>query len=72
MTNCANCNRKWRIREVWALGFTHKGKNCAHCGKRQYISADTQNLLTLGYLSLVFVVVLPFLVKLSNENERLV
>lgn len=67
---CTNCHYKWRIKEVLALGFSRNGKDCSNCGQKQFISAETQSLLTLGYLSLVFVPFILFWIKLSDHDEN--
>ncbi|WP_233005383.1 TIGR04104 family putative zinc finger protein [Exiguobacterium aurantiacum] len=67
---CTNCHYKWRIKEVLALGFSPDGKDCPNCGQKQYISVETQSLLTLGYLSLVFVPFILLWIKLSDHDEN--
>nr|WP_090989839.1 hypothetical protein [Bacillus sp. OV322] len=71
MARCTNCNNKWKAKEIWSLGFSKKGKNCTNCGHKQYISSDTQRTFSLGYLSLIFIVILPFFIKLSDKDEPL-
>lgn len=71
MPRCTNCNYKWKIKEVLSLGFSKNGKDCPNCGQRQFISIGTQKLLTLGYLSLIFIPFLLFRIKLSDKDERL-
>ncbi|PIC57970.1 hypothetical protein CSV80_06595 [Sporosarcina sp. P12(2017)] len=71
MPPCTNCNYKWNTKDIIALGFSKKGKDCPNCGDRQYISAQSQRLLTLGWLSLIFV---PFIIskfKLSEKDDSL-
>lgn len=69
MRQCKNCGYKWKAKEILALGFSKSGKDCRNCGEKQYISAETQGMFTLGYISLLFFVIFPFLIKLSNKNE---
>ncbi|MCY7630008.1 hypothetical protein [Bacillus altitudinis] len=69
MARCTNCNYKWKAKEIWAIGFSKKGKDCPNCGVRQYISSKTQRAFTLGNLSLIFIVILPFVIKLSEKDE---
>ncbi|MGY0694650.1 TIGR04104 family putative zinc finger protein [Virgibacillus sp. FSP13] len=69
MARCTNCNYKWKVKEILSLGFSKNGKDCPNCGHKQYISAGTQRLFTLGYLSLIFVPVLLFRIKLSDKDE---
>lgn len=71
MARCANCNYKWKVKDVLVLGFSKKGKECRHCGHRQYVSAETQRLFTLGSLSLLFVPFLLSKIKLSGKDEPL-
>lgn len=71
MSRCTNCNYKWKLAEILAVGFSNNGKNCSNCGKKQYISLKTQKLLTLGYISLIFIPLLLFKIKLSDKDERL-
>jgi len=66
---CTNCNYKWSLKEILKLVFSKKGKDCPNCGDKQYISAESQGLFTLGYLSLIFVPFLLFKIKLSNKDE---
>lgn len=69
--HCTNCNYKWKVKEVFSLGFSKNGKDCPNCDHKQYISAQTQRMFTLGYLSLIFVPFLIFRIKLSDKNEPL-
>lgn len=71
MAKCTKCNYKWKVKEIWSLGFSKKGKDCSNCGHKQYISAKTQRIFTLGYISLIFVPILPFFIKLSDKDEPL-
>jgi hypothetical protein len=71
VARCTKCNFKWKGKDIWALGFSKKGKDCPGCGARQYISSGTQRIFTLGYLSLVFIVIFPFVIKLSDKDEPL-
>ncbi|MDQ0214447.1 CXXC-20-CXXC protein [Oikeobacillus pervagus] len=69
MAHCTNCHIKWSVKEIWSLGFSKNGKNCPNCGHKQYISSETQRIFTLGYVSLLFIIIFPFFIKLSNEDE---
>ena len=71
MPCCTNCNDKWKVKDVVALGFSKNGKDCPNCGQRQYLSAETQRLFTLGYLSLLFVPFLFSKIKLSGKDKPL-
>lgn len=71
MARCTNCNYKWKIKEVLSLGFSKDGKDCPNCGKRQYVSVKTQQIFTLAYLSLIFVPLLFFRIKLSDKDESI-
>jgi CXXC-20-CXXC protein len=69
MPQCTNCNYRWKVKEIWSLGFSKNGKDCHNCGVKQYISTDTQKIFSLGYLSLVFILIFPFIIKLSDKEE---
>ena len=69
MVRCTNCDYKWKTKDVLAVGFAKHGKACPNCGEKQYISKDTQRYLSLGYISLLFVLIMPFVVKLSDREE---
>ncbi|MFS0781057.1 hypothetical protein [Bacillus sp. 1P06AnD] len=71
MATCTHCTHKWKPKEIWALGFSKKGKCCPYCGTRQYISGGTQGLLTLGFISLLFILLFPFIIQLSEKEEPL-
>lgn len=71
MTRCTNCHYKWGVKETLSLGFSKSGKNCPNCECKQYISAKTQKIFTLGYLSLIFIPFLIFQIKLSDKDEPL-
>lgn len=71
MARCTNCDYKWHTKEILKLGFSKEGKDCSHCGKQQYFSAETKQKLTLGYLSLIFLVIFPFVITLSDKDEPL-
>lgn len=71
MARCSNCKYKWKFKDVLSLGFSKSGKGCLNCGHTQYISARTQRLFTLGWLSLIFVPFIVFRIKLSNKEEGL-
>lgn len=67
MARCTNCRHKWTAREIWKLGWSKKGKRCSNCGEKQYLSKETQGLLTLGYLSVALLIIVPFKMKLSDK-----
>lgn len=74
MARCTSCNHKWRIRDIWLLGFKKQGKKCTNCDTRQYLSFKDRGLLMgLGYVSTVAAVFIliffPFLLKLSAQDE---
>ncbi|MDY0396643.1 TIGR04104 family putative zinc finger protein [Virgibacillus halophilus] len=71
MSRCTNCNDEWKFKEVLSLGFSKNGKDCPNCGHRQYVSAKTQRMFTLGYLSLIFVPFIICRIKLSDKDEPL-
>ncbi|MBP1970361.1 CXXC-20-CXXC protein [Virgibacillus natechei] len=71
MARCTNCNYKWEVKAILLIGFSKYGKNCPNCQHKQCISSVTQRILTLGYLSLIFVPFLLFFVKISDKDEPL-
>lgn len=71
MAKCTNCNYKWKAIQILKLGFSKKGKDCTNCGTKQYISSETQKTMTLGFLSLIFLVIFPFIIKLSDKDEAI-
>ncbi len=76
MARCSNCNYKWRTKDVWLLGFTKKGNLCPSCKAKQFVSfKDRGFLLGLGYLSgtigIIIIILFPFFIKLSNQDETI-
>ncbi|RFU69675.1 TIGR04104 family putative zinc finger protein [Bacillus sp. V59.32b] len=71
MAQCNNCNYKWKAKEILSLGFSKSGKKCPHCEKKQYISSETQRIFFLGYISLVFIIIFPLIIKLSDKEGSL-
>lgn len=71
MRKCQNCGYKWKAKEIWTLGFSKSGKKCPNCGEKQYISVETQGIFTLGYISLICVIIFPFLIKLSSKDKTI-
>lgn len=71
MAKCTNCNFKWKAKDILFLGFSKKGRACPDCGHKQYISSESQRLLTLGWLSIIFVPFLFYRIKLSGKDESL-
>lgn len=71
MPSCTHCTYKWKVKEILALGFSKKGKACPNCEQKQYISAETQRIFTLGYLSLLIIPFILFRIKLSDKDEPL-
>ncbi|MGM9922615.1 MAG: hypothetical protein ACI35R_00020 [Bacillus sp. (in: firmicutes)] len=74
MARCTNCNCKWKIKNMWLLGFSKKGRACPHCGTRQFASFKESNVLIgLGSLSGIIAILLimffPFFIKLSDKEE---
>ncbi|WP_042349250.1 TIGR04104 family putative zinc finger protein [Bacillus massiliigorillae] len=75
MTSCQNCNYKWSTKEIWRIGVSKNGRVCAKCGKKQYLSRDTKNWLTVGWLIpliIILILVPKRFVKLSNKDEPLI
>lgn len=71
MAKCTNCSYKWRLKDILALGFSKKGRECPDCGQKQYLSTETQQLFTLGWISLIFIPFLFSRIKLSDKDEPL-
>lgn len=71
MARCTRCGSTWSARDIWKLGWSKEGKRCNNCGEKQYISRETQGMLTLGYLSVALLVVIPFVMKLSDTPSEL-
>lgn len=71
MAYCESCQQKWRVKDVFLLGFSKAGKACPHCGNTQYIAVETKRLFTLGYLSLLFIPLFIFFIRLSNRDESM-
>lgn len=70
MAKCANCQQKWSAKDVLAIAFSKDGKACPNCNEQQYIASNMLNMMTvLGYISIVFIVLFPFLIKLSSKKE---
>jgi hypothetical protein len=75
MAHCTNCNHKWKKRRVWQLGFSKKGRECPVCRTKQFISFEnTSPLIGLGYISatvaILFILFFPFLVELTEKEEK--
>ena len=71
MVRCTNCQYTFKTKEVLAVGLAKHGKACPNCGMKQYISKDSQHYLSLGYVSLLFILILPFVIKLSDKEETI-
>ena len=76
MARCSNCHNKWKLKDVWLLGFSKKGRVCPYCKARQFPSfKDRGFLLGLGYLSgtigIILIIFFPFIIQLSNQDETI-
>ena len=60
MERCTNCTYKWKFKAGRAAGFSKDGKSCPNCVEKQYVSKTTQNIISLGSLSFLLVIILPF------------
>lgn len=69
MARCTNCQYKFSTKEVLAVSVAIHGKACPNCGVKQYMSRKSQFYLSLGNISLLFVLFLPFLIRLSDREE---
>ncbi|WP_110928625.1 hypothetical protein [Bacillus massiliglaciei] len=72
MARCTNCHHKWKVKDIWSLGFSKYGKACPACGTKQYMSSDTLAVMSLGSISLLFLILVPFIMKISDKDESLV
>lgn len=73
MARCTNCQYKFKTKELLAVSVAihGKGKTCPNCGAKQYMSQKSQFYLSLGNISLLFVLFLPFLIRLSDREESM-
>ncbi|WP_215084472.1 hypothetical protein [Exiguobacterium sp. s78] len=73
MARCTNCQYKFSTKEVLAVSVAihGEGKTCPNCGVKQYMSRKSQFYLLLGNISLLFVLFLPFLIRLSGREESM-
>lgn len=76
LARCTHCNFKWKVKDIWSLGFTKEGKDCPSCKNKQYVSfKDRGFILGLGYLSgtiaILIIIFFPFFIKLSNQDETI-
>lgn len=74
MASCTNCHSKWSTKDVWKLGFSKYGKQCANCHTKQYVSFKNGGfLMALGYVSgiigLLLIIFFPFYITLSDRDE---
>jgi hypothetical protein len=69
MGHCSLCGHKWGKRDLVRLGFSRDGRNCRGCSCRQYMSTETRRMFSAGYVSILFVFFMPFVVKLSSKDE---
>ncbi|WP_313490595.1 MULTISPECIES: hypothetical protein [Exiguobacterium] len=74
MARCTNCQYKFKTKELLAVSVAihGKGKPCPNCGVKQYMSRKSQFYLSLGNISLLFVLFLPFLIRLSDREESMI
>ncbi|KTR58574.1 hypothetical protein RSA42_14935 [Exiguobacterium indicum] len=73
MARCTNCQYKFSTKELLAVSVAihGKGKTCPNCGVKQYMSRKSQFYLSFGNISLLFVLILPFVIKLSDKEETI-
>ena len=70
MTRCANCNKKWKAKVIWSLmNRPLDGKNCPHCYRIQYIKPESLQFMSNYGPGMIFILLFPFFVELSNEKE---
>lgn len=69
MATCANCEKKWKTKEVRALFKAHNGMECPYCYRMQYFSEDTAQFMIGGsILGMGFLLLFPNFVNLSNTS----
>lgn len=71
MRSCANCQYKWKLKDLVKLSFSKEGRTCVKCREQQYLSKDAQNLMTLSWLSLLFLPFIIYRLTLSSKKEDL-
>lgn len=73
MPRCTNCQFTFKTKELLAVSVAihGKGKTCPDCGVKQYMSRKSQFYLSLGNISLLLVLFLPFLIRLSDREESM-
>ena len=69
MATCKNCGYKWGIVDTYKITMTNKGLTCSNCGKKQYLSTKSQQNLSLGWLTILVIFLIPKLVELANDEE---
>ena len=70
MTRCANWNKKWQAKVIWSIiNRPLDGKNCPHCNRLQYMKAETFQFMSNYGPGMIFILLFPFFVELSNEKE---
>ncbi|PGL70894.1 hypothetical protein CN925_10305 [Bacillus sp. AFS055030] len=72
MAKCQNCDHKWEKKTLWKLFLSKEGVNCSNCDQKQFISFNTQILITLCslsfFLGVLIILLFPSYVKLSTKN----
>ncbi|GGP09110.1 hypothetical protein [Oceanobacillus neutriphilus] len=71
MTVCRNCGKRWGLFKTYKIVFANDGVECPNCGKKQYLSGSSLINLLFGSTVIIFFILVPFLVKLSNEEEQI-
>lgn len=69
MLFCANCGKKWNLFNTYRVTMAHNGLNCLHCGQRQYLSTKSLKKLSIGWLTILVLPFIRFLVELSSQQE---
>jgi CXXC-20-CXXC protein len=69
MATCKNCGHKWGVVDTYKITMTNGGLSCSKCGKKQYLSTKSQQNLSLGWLTVLVIFLIPKLVELSNDKE---
>lgn len=66
MPICQNCTHQWSWPDTVIIGFKNN-KNCPHCGERQYVTPNSQKVISLfTYIPLIIFIFLNSIYDLAN------
>lgn len=71
MAVCKSCGKRWGFINVAKVVFAKGGVECPNCKRKQYLSSSS--LINLSFASTFFflLIIMPFLVRLSNKEEQI-